>query len=78
MSDTAGTKGPLTAAATPVAPLPVSTPSMRPSRRLVAGLSLGVLALAIAGYSVTGSPSLARGGAAVAAAQYPQAQGTPA
>lgn len=34
----------------------------RPSRRLVAGLAVAVLALATVGYWQTGSPSLARGG----------------
>src|SRR3982751_1629335 len=46
----------------------------RPSRRLVAVLSVGVLVLAIAGYWKTGAPSLALPGAqgvAVAAAEAP-------
>src|SRR5450755_1646621 len=47
----------------------------RPSRRLVAGLVVAVLALATIGYWQTGSPSLARGGsdagAPVAAADAP-------
>src|SRR5450755_258937 len=47
----------------------------RPSRRLVAGLAVAVLALATIGYWQTGSPSLARGGsdagAPVAAADAP-------
>ncbi len=43
----------------------------RPSRRLVALLSLAVLALAVVGYWQTGAPSLARPGADVAAAEAP-------
>jgi len=43
----------------------------RPSRRLVALLSLAVLALAVVGYWQTGAPSLARSGADVASAEAP-------
>jgi len=38
-----------------------ASPSPRPSAPLLAGLLLGVLALAVAGYSFTGSPSLISG-----------------
>ena len=47
----------------------------RPSRRLVGGLSLAILALAVFGYSQTGAPSLAWSGAASAEAAASAAGG---
>src|SRR6185369_2539692 len=49
--------------------------TVRPSRRLVAVLSLGVVALAVFGYSQTGAPSLVWPGAAAVEAAASAANG---
>lgn len=55
-----GAPAPATAAAAAEAAAPVS-PAARPSRRLLAGLSVFVLAVAAAGYAVYGTPGAWRG-----------------
>ena len=47
--------------AAPLAPTTVATPAPRPSWRMTAWLSVAVLAIAVAGYSITGMPGLATG-----------------
>jgi len=63
----------LAAPATPATPAtPAAEAVVRPPVRLVAGLSAAVLVLAVAGYALTGSPSLITGTVPVA-----QAEGSP-
>ena len=67
-----------TAFATPSTTASASEIKARPSRRLVAGLSIAVLALAIGGYRATGSPSLVGAPTTVAAAPEAAAPGAAA
>ena len=53
------------------------TPRPRPSRRLVAGLTVAVAGVAIAGYMATGSPALVAGGGGAAPPDHAAAGGRP-
>ncbi len=67
---------PASDATLPPATVPLPVLVARPSWRLVAGLSVAVIAVAVAGYSWTGAPGLIRG-VPVATAAAPGADGAP-